>query len=388
MGCLVAVFLALPGVLFEPVQAQTTNQAEIKTQAQTKLQQLKLSASGIPTRPLRILTKPIEPFVVSKDGSFSGFSIDLWQLIAQRQGWDYEMVLVPTLADLLAGMKSGQADVAIAAVTITAEREQYIDFSHPYFRSGLAILTNNETTNTLVQAVAVLRVMLFSSAFAWAAFYLIVVLLLVSHTIWFLERRNNPEFSKNYVEGIWDSFWWAMVTITTVGYGDKAPRAILGKLFAMLWMLIGYFMFAYFTAAVTSSVTINELRGSINGPDDLPGQKVGVVKKSTSHIYVTRRGNSANAVPVDRIEQAISMLKKGEVKAVVHDAPVLLYYAANKGQGKVRVAGPIFHKEDYGIVLPNASPLRKTINRSILSIVETGDYAKLYAKWFGPSRAR
>ncbi len=335
-------------------------------------------------KPLRIITKRIEPFVAYENGWFSGFSIDLWEKIATQNGWKYELELVPTLAGLLDEMKNARADGAVAAVTITSEREKYIDFSHPFYRSGLAILVRDENTSTTSEIFRVLRAMFLSSTFIWAALFLLVTLFVVSNIIWLLERRNNPDFSRGYLAGLWDSFWWAMVTITTVGYGDKAPKAVLGKLFAMLWMIVGYFMFAYFTAAVTSSVTVRELRGSLNGPDDLPGHKVAVINKSTSADYLSRLGAGVNITPVDQIEQAFLLLESGKVEAVVHDAPVLLYYAARKGQGRVKVVGGVFHKEDYGIVLPDKSPLREPVNRALLHLVESGAYEKLYKKWFGP----
>ncbi len=332
---------------------------------------------------LKILTKRIEPFVSYKDRKFSGFSIDLWQLIAERQGWKYEFKLEPTLAALLFDMKEGRADAAIAAVTITAEREQYIDFSHPYFRSGLAILTASESASATSQVLGVLLSMFLSKTFAWAGIILLVTLLIASHIIWLLERRNNPQFAKSYIPGLWDSFWWALVTITTVGYGDKAPKAIFGRLFAMFWMIVGYFMFAYFTASVTSSVTVRELRGAINGPGDLGGHKVAVIEKSTSAKYMRQFAAGATLINVDRIEQAYHMLDNGTIEAIVHDAPVLLYHAAQQGPGRTRIAGPVFHEEDYGIVLPEGSKLREPVSRAILRLMENGDYARLYAKWFG-----
>ncbi len=330
-------------------------------------------AQSTDAKPLTVLTKQIEPFVSYENGNFSGFSIELWQMIAEQQNLKYKFKLEPTLASLLSGMKEGRAEVAIAAVTITAGREKDIDFSHP----------TNESDGIAAQIGAVLRSMFFSKTFAIAGLFLLITLLVVAHIIWLLERRKNPQFSKSYIPGLWDSFWWALVTLTTVGYGDKAPIAVFGRLFAMFWMVIGYFMFAYFTASVTSTVTIRELRGTIKGPQDLPGHKVAVIAKSTSDKYMSRFAGNVKVIRVDKIEQAYELLSNGGVKAVVHDSPVLFYHVQNNGEGKIKIAGPAFQEEDYGIVFPNGSKLREPVNQAILELVESGEYAKLYEKWFG-----
>jgi ABC-type amino acid transport substrate-binding protein len=71
------------------------------------------------------------------------------------------------------------------------------------------------------------------------------------------------------------------------------------------------------------------------------------------------------------------------VQAVVYDSPVLSYYAANEGQGRAEVVGPIFKPEKYGIALPSGSPLRKPINEALLGLYQDGTYQAIYDKWFG-----
>ena len=69
--------------------------------------------------------------------------------------------------------------------------------------------------------------------------------------------------------------------------------------------------------------------------------------------------------------------------AVVFDAPVLLYFAGHEGKGRVRTAGPVFHREDYGIAFPENRLLRKQVDRALLALGEDGIHEQLYEKWFG-----
>ncbi len=128
-----------------------------------------------------------------------------------------------------------------------------------------------------------------------------------------------------------------------------------------------------------------QLRGDINGPEDLPGRKVGTTTGSTAAGFL----KTAKVEPVEftRIEEAFTALDTKQLDAVVFDAPVLLYYTANKGSSKARVVGPLLHKESYGILFPQGSPLRKPVNEALLKLRENGTYDALYAKWFATTQA-
>ncbi|MGH2706405.1 MAG: hypothetical protein ACRDJ4_15355 [Actinomycetota bacterium] len=89
-------------------------------------------------------------------------------------------------------------------------------------------------------------------------------------------------------------------------------------------------------------------------------------------------------VEVDSIDSAYRLLDRPKVEAVVYDSPVLLYHASSNGQGKVRVVGPVFNRQDYGIAVPTG-PLRERISRTLLQMLEDGSYRRIQERWFGPS---
>ena len=83
------------------------------------------------------------------------------------------------------------------------------------------------------------------------------------------------------------------------------------------------------------------------------------------------------------VEEATSV-SSVSVDAVVFDSPVLLYYAATWGKGKVQVVGQLLRPENYGIAVPTNSSLRKDLSRILLELAADGTYQDLYDRWFTP----
>ncbi|MDJ0689731.1 MAG: glycine betaine/L-proline ABC transporter substrate-binding protein ProX [Xenococcaceae cyanobacterium MO_188.B32] len=330
---------------------------------------------------LKVVTKRFEPFVNYKNNEYTGFSIDLWDAIARQMNTKYDLYGVDSIEALLQEVESKAADVAIAGITITSQREETVDFSHPYYESGLQILVNNG--NKVLSQTMWERI--FSVFFRPQLYYgiaiFILILLVAAHVIWLVERKHNPEFPSNYVQGIWESFWWAAVTVTTVGYGDKTPKKIAGKLFGLFWMCAGYFIFAYFTATVTTSFTLEEMQAVINSPQDLPGKQVGTIAGTTAVEYLKEQ--NIESIQYDTKEEAYLALHDREVDAVVYDAPALQYYASHQGKNKAKVVGSPFKLQNYGIALSIKSPYRKSINSALLTLIEDGIYKQIEEKWFG-----
>jgi polar amino acid transport system substrate-binding protein len=172
--------------------------------------------------------------------------------------------------------------------------------------------------------------------------------------------------------------FWAAGTLAT--QGEQMPRQWLARVIAVLWMFTGVVFVAFYTAQLAATLTVQQIQGGINGPDDLQGRRVATISGSTAAAYL--RELRALVHEVSRIDEAHQALLNKDVDAVVFDAPVLLYYAATDGKGRVHMVGSLFRKEDYGIVfLPN-NPLRKQVNDALLILREEGTYQQLYDKWF------
>jgi polar amino acid transport system substrate-binding protein len=140
-------------------------------------------------------------------------------------------------------------------------------------------------------------------------------------------------------------------------------------------------IFAYFIATLSSNITILTLRSTIGGPQDLVERRVGVLDGSTSQEYM--REIKAVVYSFDRIDDAYKWLIGGRLDAVVYDRPNLQFYTQHEGKGKVEVVGRTFAPQDYGMAIPQGSPLREDLNRVLLAMREDGTLERIRSKWFG-----
>lgn len=344
------------------------------------LQTVSFSSQIIASNTLKVLTYSSEPFVIQNNGIYSGFSIDLLDEISKELNFNYQLVPVKNVGHLLSEMKTNHFDMGMASVSITSDREKYLDFSHPYFNSGLDILIRKEEKSILNFFKSFFKA-LFSKSVIDAIAVVFVLLITFAHLVWLFEKKGNEKrFPKSYIKGISEALWWAAVTVTTVGYGDKTPQSKLGRLVAVMWMFLGIFLISFFTASITSSLTIQQLKGSINGPQDLPGKRVGAVINSTAEKYL----RNIQAVPITykNLQAVFNGFEAKEIDVIVYDAPLLKFYELHNTVGDASTLGALFEKQDYGILFPQESELRDPVNRTLLKIKENGTYDRLIQKWF------
>jgi len=96
--------------------------------------------------------KEAPPFVMRSTDGWDGLSIDLWRRIAEDLHATYEFHEYD-LPGLLTAVEKGEIDVAVAALTITPERERVFDFSHGYHLAGLGIAVVAENASVRADAL-------------------------------------------------------------------------------------------------------------------------------------------------------------------------------------------------------------------------------------------
>lgn len=326
--------------------------------------------------PLVVGTRVVPPFVIENDaGELSGISIELWERVAADMGLEYEYRRTD-LAGMLDGVENGGLDVAVGALTMTAERERSIDFTHPFHTSGLAVAARPGGSAWTALAG------FFSGEFLLAVAGLGALLLAVGVVIWVFERRGNPEeFGGTTVEGLGSGFWWAAVTMTTVGYGDKSPRTLGGRVVGLIWMFAAIILISGFTAAIATSLTVGSLDNRIEGVDDLRRTTVATVDRATSGRALDARDIPFR--PVADVEAGLDDLAAGRVEAVVYDAPILQYLVNHEYPRRATVLPFRFERQDYALALPEGSDLREPMNRRILAIVGGEEWDDVLADYLG-----
>jgi len=186
---------------------------------------------------------------------------------------------------------------------------------------------------------------------AWPILIFIIVAATLSGIIiWLLDRLKNPdEFPRPFINGTWEGFWWAFVTMTTVGYGDRAPKSFLARIFCIVWILVGIIIIAIFTAIVTAS-----LSASIQHHFTVHGSVIGAVDGSEEF----RLGVSLNAdlKPYHSIPKMNEDLMGQRLKGSLIDNYVLTYYSDFVKDNDVRIETTFEHAITYGLSLrSNAS---------------------------------
>jgi len=342
-------------------------------------------AGQAPAQKLRVVMRNIEPFSFEKDGRRAGYAVELWDNVAREMNLSCEYITVGSAKEMVAALQNKSADVAVGALSITADREKIIDFSQPFYESGLQILVPNQGGGIGDMIWSVL-----GNVFTWQLLVgiavALVVMFAISHLVWMYEHPVNEEmWPRNYLAGMGESFWWTISIFLVGGADNKGPVGLGGRIVATIWMFASVIAVSLLTALLSAAFTVNSLTGDIKGPEDLPGKAVATIGGSTSETWLNKLGGTRRVeVKVfPDIPACLAALRSGEVKAVVYDAPILKYYANKSGNSDVSLVPGLFERNNYGFGLQQDSPLREQMNQVLLNLSETGVSATLDEHWFG-----
>lgn len=325
---------------------------------------------------LTIATREAPPFAfIDESGRWTGITIELWEAVAAKLNYKYEYKNY-SLSELLQSVESGKADIGAAAITITAERVKKMDFTHTYFGDGLGIATTVKREDVWTHLASTILTWNFLKALLALA----TILLIAGFLIWIVEKKKNPEqFGGKVHHGLGNGFWWSAVTMTTVGYGDKAPVTILGRFIGLVWMFTSIIVISGFTGAIATALTVGQLKPAVSGPKDLPNVTVGVLKDSSGEEFL--RASGIRPTEFNSIKEGLDALNRGAIKAFVHDNSILTYWTSKHYSDSIEVLEHTFDPGFIGLALRLNSKNLKEVDLALLEFVQTPAWDAILRKY-------
>lgn len=314
---------------------------------------------------LRIGVAGSEPFVFNENDK--GIAIEIWDKIAEKQSWEFEYIPHNSVEEALNALDKKDLDLVVGPISITSNRVKNMRFSQPFYNSSISIIsrTGNQSFWQKIKP-------LFSIKLLMAVGIFLIILAIVGTFLWLAERKESPEqFPHDPVKGIGTGMWLAIVTMSTTGYGDKAPITLAGRIIAGSWMIISIIFATSMVAGIASTLTLTSIGSTtITNLEQLSGRKVVAISGSPSAHFLTK--SKIKSIGASSLNEAMEKLENEEVEAVVYDRPQLLYYLKNNQSDNeiLNISKAEYYKQGYGFAFPLDSHLVYNVNRSLLELAE------------------
>jgi ABC-type amino acid transport substrate-binding protein len=329
---------------------------------------------------LRVGVAGSAPFVINHSQEPQGISVEIWQEVARRSQLDYQLISLPGVKAGIEAVHQGQLDVLIGPVSISTERLEKVSFTHPYFQARIGLLISNDSSSLWSRVKPLFHIVAISSITV-----LFLALFVVGNFIWLAEhRRNSEQFPRAYLPGVGSGMWFAIVTLTTVGYGDKSPVTKTGRMITSVWMLITMVAASSLTAGIASALSIflsGETTEKFTRPAAIENARMAVVEGTTGQSWGEKY--NARLIKTANLEQAIEKVLEKEADGVIFDVPALKYYLYQHPNLPLMIANKVtFAEEGYGFVFPLESDLIHGINVSLIALKEEGEIDVIQRKVF------
>jgi ABC-type amino acid transport substrate-binding protein len=318
------------------------------------------------------------PFATVENNQLHGPSYWLWEQVAAQHEIPYVLKEVP-LDSLLSGIDRGSIDISASPLTITSNRLENMDFTAPFYIAHSSVL--------IPEVSATERALEFIGSFFSVNFFralgaLVFIILIFGFLEWYFERKENDEEFGDGLKGLWNGFWWSAVTMTTVGYGDKSPRTVGGRIVALVWMFTAVIIISGFTASIASSLTVNRIGASNEAIQDFKEKTLGTVEKSGTDKWLKDNFFSNKKTYAD-MEELIAALENNEIDAIAYDRPILQDVVKNDSTTRFRVLNINYNPQFYGFGMNRSLPetLKKNISISVLEHTEGMDWKVLLSEY-------
>jgi ABC-type amino acid transport substrate-binding protein len=323
-----------------------------------------------------------QPPFINAESTPTGAAVDIWEKIAAANGWGFDYTRFDSIESGLQAITDGSVDILVGNAPINKDNLARVEFSQPFFHSGLQILTTDNQKTIQSRLFSDIKDLMKLEIF-WVILGGIIIL---TTAVFFFERKHNPDFPKGRKEGIAEAFYYVMTLALTGKSVYKGFPGVLGRMVLLLWVLLGIISVAYVTSSITSAMTVEKLSNTIENPRDLQRKTVAVLADSPAEVFVKNAG--IDEIPVNNIQDAVKELLAKHANAVVADAAVLQSFDFNNPRLPLRVVGRVFQVENYGFAMPIGSPLRMPLNRELAKMQESQQIHTILAGYFGEANVQ
>ncbi|KRX57109.1 Glutamate receptor ionotropic, kainate 3 [Trichinella sp. T9] len=374
-------------------------------------------AESLENKVLRVTVYMEAPFVMYKksveklsgNDRYEGFCIDLLERIAEMNKFNFTIHEVKDKSygtpdangrwnGIIGELINGDADVAVASLTINFVRSEVIDFSVPYMHLGISILFKKpeKTPPSLLSFLAPLSLDVWMYM---GAAYVVVSLILwlvarISPSEWVCSHTcQGEEENKENQFSLGNSFWFTIGSLMQQGC-DIAPRAVGTRMVASVWWFFTLILISSYTANLAAFLTVERMEYTINSAEDLVKQtkiRYGTLNRGStmqffkdSKIPVYEKmwmamKSSEPSVFVNGSREGISRVKQGNYAYLMESSMLEFYVERDCDLTQI---GGLLDSKGYGIGFRKGSPYREAISQTILYLQEKTVITELKDKWW------
>ncbi|GAB1597397.1 glutamate receptor, partial [Argonauta hians] len=370
----------------------------------------RLIVTTIESPPFLMFKKPApdgKPLV--GNDKYEGYCVELAEHLKRIINIDYIFRIVRdgnygqklkngTWDGMIGELTRSEANIAIAPLTITSQREEVVDFSKPFMNVGISIMIKKPEK----QKPGVFSFMEPLSLEIWTC--IIFAFLGISLGLWLVSRFSQCEWHKDTtINGeqmvndfsISNSIWFSLGALMQQG-SDECPRSLSGRIIGGVWWFFVLIIISSYTANLAAFLTIERMLTPIESVEDLAKQTeiaYGTIGSGTSKQFFKDSNNptyqrmwafmSSNpSVFVKLVKDGVHKVRNSKGKyAFLLESSSNIYINNRKPCDTMMIGGTLDSK-GFGIATPKGSPIRDSVTLAVLELKEEGSLHKLYQKWW------
>nr|XP_023697400.1 glutamate receptor U1-like [Paramormyrops kingsleyae] len=353
---------------------------------------------------LSVTTIKQEPYTMPKGTELEGYCMDLLSELSKKLSFKYNVHLVKdgnygrqdergNWNGMIGEVLRGEADLAVAPLTLTATREKVVEMSKPFMQTGISFIIHKDMGSNDPDLFN------FLCPFSTETWVGILVAYLVTGVCIYIVSRLSPcEWSEPQTEensfSLMHSLWYTAGAIALQGAGPH-PKALSGRVIVAIWWFFVVVLLASYFANLSSAQQSDKPQVSLATFEDLANQDMveyGTLSVSSTLTFFKNSNNLLYRRIYENMERKKSFVssfdegtrraQKGNYafigESVSLDLAASRYCNLDRSREVIGMRG-------YSIVGPIGSSIMKNVSVAILQLSEAGELDYLRNKWWSSS---